>query len=132
MYNLQTLLLRLDLSSAQGELAKACLAERVPYLGVTLSENHSTHLEMILTNYAVTLMQTEGSSFYRADAAGSETAGSNKRKGSGPGEGEPPKAKAKAKNKAKSKAKATQEEPAPEDDEANPEGSELAAEELPW
>lgn len=96
-------LMRLDLASGQGELAKACLAERVPYMGLTLSESHSTQLELILTNFAVTLMQTEGSTYYRAAA---------KRKSEGEGnEDEPPKAKAKAKGKAKGKPKA---KPTPE------------------
>ena len=44
------------------------MAERVPYHGLTLSECHSGKLEMILTNFVVTQMQTEGSTFYRAEA----------------------------------------------------------------
>ena len=43
------------------------MAERVSYLGLTLSDSHSTQVEMILTNFVVTLMQTEGSTFYRSD-----------------------------------------------------------------
>ena len=85
----------LDLASGQGELAQACVAERVPYHGFTLSECHSGKLEMILTNFVVTQMQTEGSTFYRSDAVVT-TDSSNKRAGEESQE-ERPKAKAKAK-----------------------------------
>ena len=86
-----------------GRASESLSGRERPYMGLTLSESHSTQLELILTNFAVTLMQTEGSTYYRAAA---------KRKSEGEGnEDEPPKAKAKAKGKAKGKPKA---KPTPE------------------
>ena len=85
------------------------MAERVSYLGLTLSDSHSTQVEMILTNFVVTLMQTEGSTFYRSDtvAQGKQqeqvTKGS-KRKNENSKE-ERPKAKAKGKSRPKTTTK---------------------------
>ena len=82
------------------------MAERVPYHGLTLSECHSGKLEMILTNFVVTQMQTEGSTFYRAEAVtavGTSGSDSNKRSSDDCGQDQRPKAKAKVKNTAKGK-----------------------------
>ena len=72
--------LRLDLSSSQGELAKACVAERIPFAGLTLSEPHSNKLEVMLTEFVLSLMQSEGSTYYRADASDMASEVSKKRK----------------------------------------------------
>ena len=100
--------LRLDLSCSQGELAKACVAERIPFAGLTLSETHSTKLEVILTEFVLTLMQTEGSTYYRAGASAKASEGTKKRKLEEEGEDEDcgPKPKSKAKAKAKGQPKA--------------------------
>ena len=63
--------LRLALSMGQGELAKACISERIPCQAFTVTDAHAKHLELLLTEFVLGLMKTEGSSFYRAAAAGS-------------------------------------------------------------
>jgi hypothetical protein len=55
----------------QGELAKACISERIPCQAFTVTDAHAKHLELLLTEFVLGLMKTEGSSFYRAAAAGS-------------------------------------------------------------
>ena len=110
-------------------MAKACVAERVSYLGLTLSDSHSTQVEMILTNFVVTLMQTEGSTFYRSEtvAQGKQqeqvTKGS-KRKNENSKE-ERPKAKGK-KEQTKDDDKATAPDAGDDDD------AEDGSDALPW
>ena len=105
------------------------MAERVSYLGLTLSDSHSTQVEMILTNFVVTLMQTEGSTFYRSDtvAQGKQqeqvTTGS-KRKHENSKE-ERPKAKGK-KEQTKDDDKATAPDAGDDDD------AEDGSDALPW
>ena len=99
--------LRLDLSSSQGELAKACVAERIPFAGLTLSEPHSTKLEVMLTEFVLSLMQSEGSTYYRADSSAMASEVSKKRKHTGEEGQEDTGPKPKAKSKAKAKAKGT-------------------------
>ena len=57
-----------DLAPGQGTAAKACLAERLPYFGLTLSETHGRKLELQLTDYIVAEMKREGSTFFRPEA----------------------------------------------------------------
>jgi hypothetical protein len=124
----------LDLSTSQGELAKACVAERVSYLGLTLSDSHSTQVEMILTNFVVTLMQTEGSTFYRSDTVAQgkqqeQVTKGGKRKNENSKE-ERPKAKAKAKKNKEEQTKDDDKATAPDagDDDDAEDGSDA----LPW
>ncbi|CAE7656878.1 unnamed protein product, partial [Symbiodinium necroappetens] len=58
-----------DLAIGQGECLKACLALRIPAVGIALSDPHSKHVELALTEYVLKQMSTEGSTFYRAEAA---------------------------------------------------------------
>ena len=91
------------------------MAERVPYHGLTLSECHSGKLEMILTNFVVTQMQTEGSTFYRAEAVtavGTSGSDSNKRSSDDCGQDQRPKAKAKPQPKPRPEPANAQEEEA--------------------
>lgn len=136
--NFNTDWLRLDCSSSQGELAKACLAERIPFAGLTLSEAHSTKLEVILTNFVLSLMQSEGSTYYRPDASAMAAEASRKRKHAGDEEDttDPkPKGKAKAKGKPKATPKAN---PSPEETGAGQKDEEVQGAEaeegddLPW
>ena len=129
----------MDLSSSQGELAKACLLARVPYAGLTLSECHSTQLEVLLTQYVLSQMRTEGSTYYRADASaiGASGQGGQKRK-NGEQEGEdqttetkPKKAKAKSKPKATPKASQTK-DPDPETVEETEDAAGGEEDDLPW
>ena len=61
----------LDLSVGQGCSARACLLERVPFVGFTLSEQHSKRLEVQLTDFIVAEMKREGSTHYRPEACNS-------------------------------------------------------------
>lgn len=115
-------------------MAKACVSERISYLGLTLSDAHSSQLEMILTNFVVTQMQTEGSTYYRSEAAaqGNQQVGPKgpKRKNESTKE-ERPKAKAKGKNKNNEQTKDDDKATAPEagdDDNAAEDGEDA----LPW
>ena len=80
------------------------MAERISYLGLTLSDAHSSQVEMLLTNFVVSQMQTPGSTYYRSEAVDQgnqphdQAAKGGKRKNKNTEE-ERPKAKAKAKNK---------------------------------
>ena len=81
-------------------------------MGLTLSESHSTKLEMSLTNFVVTQMQTEGSTFYRAEAVGAaEGSGSANKRSAEPGDSQSERPKAKAKVKGKAKASNKRAEP---------------------
>ena len=84
-------------------MAKACVAERISYLGLTLSDAHSSQVEMLLTNFVVSQMQTPGSTYYRSEAVDQgnqqqdQAAKGGKRKNKNNTEEERPKAKAKNK-----------------------------------
>eukprot|EP00435_Cladocopium_sp_Y103_P050067 s89_g15.t1 len=58
----------IDLAAGQGTACKACLAERLPYFGLTLTETHSKKLELQLTDFVVAEMKREGSTFFRPEA----------------------------------------------------------------
>lgn len=111
------------------------MAERVPFVGLTLSESHSAKLEMILTNFVLTQMQTEGSTFYRADAAAGPAAGT-KRKAETETEGSQGQERPKAKAKGKGKAKSANNKPNENEEENQNEEEETAApgtaSPLPW
>ena len=62
-----TWLLRIDLAAGQGETAKACLQDRVPFCGLVLSEAHARKLEIMLTDYVLEQFKTESSTHYRPD-----------------------------------------------------------------
>ncbi|CAE7790570.1 unnamed protein product [Symbiodinium sp. CCMP2592] len=66
----------LDLSPGQGELCRAALDRRIPYLGICMTEAHSLQLKTEMVNHLKTQMATEGSSFYSAEWA--EIAGKSK------------------------------------------------------
>ena len=125
---------RLDLSTCQGELAKACVAERISYLGLTLSDAHSSQVEMLLTNFVVSQMQTPGSTYYRSEAVDQgnqphdQAAKGGKRKNKNTEE-ERPKAKAKAKNK---KEQTKDDDPATAPDGENDDDGEDGSDALPW
>ena len=73
---------RLDLACGQGNAAKACLQERLPYTGFVLSEAHGRRLESLLTNFICEQMKQEGSPHYRPEACSQqeeETDKQNKR-----------------------------------------------------
>ena len=108
-------------------------------MGMTLSESHSSHMEMMLTSFVVSEMGTEGSTFYRSEATThcGPNASESKRKNASGEEGQPPKAKAKAKGKAKAKnqPKSTREPNEEVDEDAEPEETEDAGghgDTLPW
>ena len=123
------------MSVSQGELAKACVAELISFCGLTLSDCHSSHMEMTLTNFVVSQMMTEGSTFYRSEAAAQgsqeepdhQTKKNSKRKSEG--KEERPKAKAKGKNKGQTKEV---EENVEDDEAAGEEVAEDTSDQLPW
>lgn len=88
------------MSCGQGTSARACLTERLPFLGFTLSEAHAKKLELQLTDFIVSEMKREGSTHYRPEAVQQVELGEAT-------EEETPtvKAKGKAKGKAKSGSK---------------------------
>ena len=105
---------------------------RIPYAGLTLTEAHSTKMELLLTEFVLSQMQMEGSTYYRADALSATSAANAEESG--------PEAKAKAKPKPKStpKVKGT---PKPKSSAGAPETGEIENgadptgeddEELPW
>eukprot|EP00435_Cladocopium_sp_Y103_P027001 s4446_g6.t1 len=70
----------LDLAAGQGNAAKGCLMERLPYVGFVLSEAHARKLEVLLTDFIVQQMKVEGSAHYRPEACaqpGAEEQGTN-------------------------------------------------------
>lgn len=58
----------LDLAAGQGNFARACLLERVPYYGFTLTELHAKKLEISLTQWMLSELKKEGSTHFRPDA----------------------------------------------------------------
>ena len=57
-----------DLSPGQGEFLKACLAARTKCLAVAHTESHAKHLELICTDFVLSELRREGSTFFRPDA----------------------------------------------------------------
>ena len=64
----------LDLTPGCGDLARACLLGRVPYLGLGMSDLHCSLLKAQLVDFVKMLMRSEGSTFYSPEwaAAASE------------------------------------------------------------
>eukprot|EP00435_Cladocopium_sp_Y103_P020629 s1684_g5.t1 len=131
----------LDLSVGEGTAARACLLERIPYCGFTLSEAHSKKIEVQLTDFIVSEFKKEGSTHYRPEACqspGVDTAETDPK----------PKKKSKAKAKPKaepadSQAQGKKNKKTEEDDEGEPqpkkktkktdeEEAASEAESLPW
>lgn len=54
----------LDLTAGHGEVAKACLINRIPYLGICMTEQHQISLKTRLTNWLKQQMVSETSKFY--------------------------------------------------------------------
>ena len=110
------------------------MAERISYLGLTLSDAHSSQVEMLLTNFVVSQMQTPGSTYYRSEAVDQgnqqqdQAAKGGKRKNKNTEE-ERPKAKAKAKNK-KEQTKDDDQATAPDGE--NDDDGEDGSDALPW
>lgn len=55
------------MAAGQGETAKACLQDRLPFCGLVLSEAHARKLEIMLTEYVLEQFKTESSTHYRPD-----------------------------------------------------------------
>ena len=72
----------LDLTPGCGDLARACLLGRVPYLGLGMSDLHCSLLKAQLVDFVKMLMRSEGSTFYSPEwaAAASEAKGNEKEK----------------------------------------------------
>ena len=109
------------------------MAERISYLGLTLSDPHSSQVEMLLTNFVVSQMQTPGSTYYRSEAVDQgnqqeQAAKGGKRKNKNTEE-ERPKAKAKAKNKKEQTKDDDQSATAPDEEKDDDEDGSDA---LPW
>ena len=58
-----------DLSPGQGEFLKACLAARTKCLAVVHTESHAKHLELLCTDFVLSELSREGSTFFRPEAA---------------------------------------------------------------
>ena len=59
----------IDLAIGQCEALKACLELRIPSIGFALGEVHAQKAEMLLTDHILTMMRTEGTTYYRPEAA---------------------------------------------------------------
>ena len=110
------------------------MAERISYLGLTLSDAHSSQVEMLLTNFVVSQMQTPGSTYYRSEAVDQgnqqeQAAKGGKRKNKNTDGEERPKAKAKAKNKKEQTKDDDQAATAPDEEKDDDEDGSDA---LPW
>ena len=72
----------LDLTPGCGDLARACLLRRIPYLGLGMSDLHCSLLKAQLVDYVKMLMRSEGSTFYSPEwaAAASEAKGDEKKR----------------------------------------------------
>ena len=57
-----------DLSPAQGEFLKACLAARTKCLAVVHTDSHAKHLELLCTDFVLSELSREGSTFFRPEA----------------------------------------------------------------
>eukprot|EP00438_Fugacium_kawagutii_P016988 Skav202424 [mRNA] locus=scaffold1370:406032:406643:- [translate_table: standard] len=58
----------LDLAVGQGNFARACLLERVPYYAFSLTELHAKKVEMNLTQWMLSELKKEGGTHYRPEA----------------------------------------------------------------
>ena len=63
----------LDLTPGCGDLAKACLLRRVPYLGFGMTDQHCSLLKAQLVEFVKMQMRSEGSTFYSPDWAAAAT-----------------------------------------------------------
>lgn len=61
-----------DLSPAQGEFLKACLAARTKCFALCGTESHAKHLELLLTDWVLSELSREGSTFFRPEAVPKE------------------------------------------------------------
>ena len=57
-----------DVSPGQGELLKACLATRTKVVAVVGSDAHGSRLELLLTDYILSELSREGSTFFRPES----------------------------------------------------------------
>ncbi|CAJ1372633.1 unnamed protein product [Effrenium voratum] len=72
----------LDCTPGAGDLAKAALLRRIPYMAPTMTETHASLLQSELVKFVKQQMQTEGSTFYAPEwaAAGKKDAEAEKGK----------------------------------------------------
>ncbi|CAJ1384953.1 unnamed protein product [Effrenium voratum] len=59
----------LDCTPGAGDLAKAALLRRIPYMALTMTETHASLLQSELVKFVKQQMQTEGSTFYAPEWA---------------------------------------------------------------
>ena len=73
----------LDCAPGAGDLAKAALLRRIPYMALTMTETHASLLQGELVKFVKQQMQTEGSTFYAPEwaAAGKKDATTEAEKG---------------------------------------------------
>lgn len=65
----------MDLSPAQGEFCKACLASRTKAVAVCGTESHGSRLELLLTAHILGELSREGSTFFRPESVAKEGEG---------------------------------------------------------
>ena len=70
----------LDLTPGAGDLAKACLLRRVPYVGFGMTDQHCSLLKAQLVEFVKMQMRSEGSSFYSPEWAAAATGESKETK----------------------------------------------------
>ena len=58
----------LDVSPGQGEFLKASLASRTKAIAICGTEVHGSRLELLLTEYILSELSREGSTFYRPES----------------------------------------------------------------
>ena len=62
-----------DLSPAQGEFCKACLATRTKVIAVCGTDSHASRLELLLTDHILGELSREGSTFFRPETLEKDT-----------------------------------------------------------
>ena len=137
-----------DVSPGQGEFLKGCLALRTKAVAIAGTDAHCSHLELLLTDYILSELSREGSTFYRPEAVPKEegeeateaTEATPKAKGKAKAKADPKAAGKKRPKKPKQEDEEEEEEPAPKKkprkgkkaDEVNEEEEEEEASEDAW
>jgi hypothetical protein len=92
----------IDASPAQGEFMKACLSSRTKAVAICGTESHCARLELLLTDFVLSELSREGSTFYRPDAMSKDEEDTHEGKGGAGTKAVPKKGPKKRQDKAKS------------------------------
>ena len=71
----------IDTSPAQGEFMKACLSSRTKAMAICETESLCARLELLLTDFVLSELSREGSTFYRPDVMSKDEEDTHEGKG---------------------------------------------------